>query len=528
MELEYGDHETHHGKGPAPPPTVSTDTIIPFHYWDDDHHTRGLSFDVTFRFDDILDPEKLRRALSRLLELGGWRKLGARIRRNAEAGLEYHVPQCYDEKRPGFAYSTVAFDMKVVDHHQASHLAQPHHLDAAGRPSVLGTTYTSMPEFRSFIRTPAFPDRLEGWLCSDSPQLGVRIITFQDATLVTVSFLHSLMDMMGLDAVLDAWAAVLRGREDEVKPFVGFSDDPLAGLSESKSEPLQKYVFTDTLLVGWAWFWFAVRYVLTVELFWQRREEERVIFLPAKYLHQMRDKAMGELAARDDGDSGKPLFVSEGDILFAWWTRVVLRAERPRPSRTVNMRNTYCCRSILADLGHIPSATCALVTNAVFATLTFLSVRQILESPLSFTASEIRRSLIQQRNVEQLQALDTIQRNTLDNAHHPALFGNSSMYTVMISNWVKAKLFEVDFSAAVEREGLALDKRSNQLGRPSCIQGTGTKGYATRNTGVVIGKDAAGNFWLLYSLRKGVWSAVEQQLLSMADEDATLSSKKYI
>ncbi|RHZ55808.1 acetyltransferase sphE [Aspergillus thermomutatus] len=508
------------GREPAPPPTVPTDTIIPFHYWDDDHHTRGLSFDVTFRFDDILDHEKLQRALSRLLELGDWRKLGARIRRNAEGGLEYHVPQRFDDNRPGFAYSTVTYDTKVADHPQASRLAQPHRLDAAGRPSVFNVTYTATPEFRSFIRTPDFPDRLEGWLCSDSPQLGVRIIAFQDATLMTVSFLHSLMDMMGLNAVLDAWSAVLRGQEDEVKPFVGFSHDPLAGLAETKNKPLQKYVFANTLLIGWTWLVFALRYIFTVELFWQHREEERVIFLPAKYLQRMRDKAMEELASQKTSDSDKPLFISEGDILFAWWARVVLRAEKPSPSRTVNMRNTYCCRSILAELGHIPSASCALVTNAVFATLTFLSVRQVLEEPLSFTASEVRKSLIQQRNAEQLQALDAIQRDTLDNAHHPVLFGNPSMYTIMISNWVKAKLFEVDFSAAVEREGMTAHKRSNQLGRPSSIQGTGTKGYATRNTGVVIGKDATGNYWLLYSLRKGVWPDVERQLLSMSDEDA--------
>ncbi|EAW13628.1 acetyltransferase sphE [Aspergillus clavatus NRRL 1] len=501
-----------------PPPTVPTDTIIPFHYWDDDHHTRGLSFDVTFRFDDVLDPQKLRRALSRLLELGNWRKLGARTRRNAEGGLEYHVPQCFDDKRPGFVYSTDTYDMKMADHSQASRLADAHHLDAAGRPAVLDVTYTAAPEFRSFIRTAGFPDRLEDWLCSDSPQLGIRVIVFQDATLVTVSFLHSLMDMMGLNAFLDAWTAVLRGHEDEVKPFEGFLEDPLANLSGMKTAPVQKYVFADILLIGWTWFLFALRYVFTVELFWKHREEERLIFLPTKHLQRMRKAAMAELASQHTSDSNKPPFVSEGDILFAWWTRVVLRAEKPRSGRTVNMRNTYCCRSILAQLGHIPSAASALVTNAVFATLTFLSVRQILEEPLSVTALEVRKSLIQQRNAKQLQALDAIQRDTLDNAHHPALFGDPGMYNMMISNWVKARLFEVDFSAAVVREGTPRDKRSNAVGRPSSVQGTGTKGYATRNTGVVIGKDAVGNCWLLYTLGKGAWPAVEQQLRSMSDE----------
>lgn len=506
------------GRQRASPPTVPTDTIIPFHYWDDDHHTRGLSFDIVFRFDDILDHDKLRRALSRLLEIGDWRKLGARIRRNTDGGLEYHVPQSFSNERPGFAFSTTGYGINLTEHPQASRLAQPHNLHAAGRPSVFSTAYAATPEFRSFIRTADFPDRLEGWLCSDSPQLGVKIVVFQDATLVTISFLHSLMDMVGFNDILDAWTAVLRGQENRVKPFIGFFQDPLAGLSKTKTNQLQKYVFTDTLLMGFAWFLFALRYILTVELFWHRREEDRVIFLPAKYLQKMRDKAIDELTSNHVGDSSRLPFISEGDVLFAWWTKVVLQAESPSPSCTINMRNTYCCRSVLAELGHIPSATSALVTNAVFAALTFLSVRQVLSKPLSFTASEVRKSLIQQRTPEQLQALDAIQRNTLDNAHHPALFGNPNMYMIMISNWVEAKLFQVDFSSAVRREGMSLDKRSNQLGRPSCIQGTGTRDYTTRNTGVVIGKDASGNWWLLYTLRKQTWPAVEEQILSMAED----------
>ena len=303
-----------------------------------------------------------------------------------------------------------------------------------------------------------------------------------------------------------------------MKPFIGFFENTLAGLSKTKKNQLQNYVFTDTLLMGFARFLFALRYILTVELFWHRREEVRVIFLPTKYLQKMRGKAIDELTLNHAGDSSRLPFISEGDVLFVWWTKVVLQAESPSPSCTINMRNTYCCRSVLAELGHIPSATSVLVTNAVFAALTFLSVRQVLAEPLSFTASEVRKSFIQQRTPEQLQVLDAIQRNTLDNAHHPALFGDPNMYIIMILNWVKAKLFQVDFSAAVQREGMSLNKRSNQLGRPSCIQGTGTRDYATRNTGVVIGKDAAGNWWLLYTLRKQNWPAVEEQILSMVED----------
>jgi hypothetical protein len=111
-------------------------------------------------------------------------------------------------------------------------------------------SYIESPEFKSFIRSPGFPERLDDWLYSDSPQLGVHIIYFEDATLMTLSFLHSLTDMMGLGAVLDTWTAVLSGDEEHVKPFLGFSDDPLGQLSQIETKPLVKYRFAEKLLTG--------------------------------------------------------------------------------------------------------------------------------------------------------------------------------------------------------------------------------------------------------------------------------------
>jgi hypothetical protein len=37
---------------------------------------------ATHRFDDVLDAEKLRIGLVRLMELGNWGKLGGRLREN--------------------------------------------------------------------------------------------------------------------------------------------------------------------------------------------------------------------------------------------------------------------------------------------------------------------------------------------------------------------------------------------------------------------------------------------------------------
>ena len=51
------------------------------YYFDDNSINRSVLLYITLRFDNVLDPERLRRSLERLMELGDWRKLGARIRK---------------------------------------------------------------------------------------------------------------------------------------------------------------------------------------------------------------------------------------------------------------------------------------------------------------------------------------------------------------------------------------------------------------------------------------------------------------
>ena len=65
---------------PARPAVVPTDTVVPMHFFDDNAINRSVLLYLTLRFDDVLDPERLLRALERLMELGDWRKLGARVR----------------------------------------------------------------------------------------------------------------------------------------------------------------------------------------------------------------------------------------------------------------------------------------------------------------------------------------------------------------------------------------------------------------------------------------------------------------
>jgi len=60
---------------------VSTDRIVQMHRFDDTK-VNDMTLSYSMYFNDVLDPAIVRSSLSRLLEIGEWRKLGGRLRRN--------------------------------------------------------------------------------------------------------------------------------------------------------------------------------------------------------------------------------------------------------------------------------------------------------------------------------------------------------------------------------------------------------------------------------------------------------------
>lgn len=63
-------------------PGVEEDQVYPVHMLDDTTTLRGIVVTWTMCFNDAMDADKLYGALSRLLEIGDWRKLGGRLRLN--------------------------------------------------------------------------------------------------------------------------------------------------------------------------------------------------------------------------------------------------------------------------------------------------------------------------------------------------------------------------------------------------------------------------------------------------------------
>ncbi len=64
----------------SPPPAVESDEVYPVHMLDDTQTLRDIVVTWTLCFNDVLDADNLYMSLSKLLEIGDWRKLGGRLR----------------------------------------------------------------------------------------------------------------------------------------------------------------------------------------------------------------------------------------------------------------------------------------------------------------------------------------------------------------------------------------------------------------------------------------------------------------
>ena len=420
--------------------------------------------------------------------------------------LEYHVPAFFDDKRPGFTYSHVDYAVNIAEHPIASKIPR-----AASRPSGIGPSVVgNVAEFQPLMRGPETPATLDDFLYSDRPQLSVKIISFDDATIVVLTWPHTFLDAMGRVALFKNWIAVLEGREDDVQPLHGYDTDPLATLG---TKPLEPSVLAKWKVATLNIFLFIIRYLF--DLFWHSKEEARIVCIPGQFVQDLRKKALEDLSKEEpDQKSDSKPFVSDGDVICAWWTRILISALQPSPNRTIVIMNAFGIRNILSK--DLLPAGCAFVSNASIHVMAFISVADLLTKPLSYVASKVREAITQQGTRAQIETFTYNIRESVSKSGGAPLYGNSSMVIVIFSNWSAAKFFEIDFSSAVVKSGLPLEKRSNALGRPSYVHADGKiRGFFGRNAFPIMGKDAAGNYWLSGPARAEAWPKIERSLAAL-------------
>ncbi|KAL7782671.1 hypothetical protein V8C37DRAFT_397765 [Trichoderma ceciliae] len=469
----------------AAPARVEGDKIIPLGFLDNNPLMTRIVLYNLMVYDEVLDPQKLRNALDRLVQKPGWGKMGARLRSNAKGGFDYHVPAVFSHERQAIAYTHSIHDIRREDHPLASKLPKP---TTKGNATIVADP----DEFLPLAKGPGCPSVVDDYLYSDRPMFGLHIVSFMDSTLVTLHWLHVACDTLGNKAVMENWILILEGRDDEVIPPSGFDSDPCAELGKHPTEPhvLAKERMSNGAMAGWVFNNFGD---LTF-----RAKENRMVCLPGAYVDKMFNTAMKELNSETSLDE-KP-FLTENDILTAWCTRLALCHLPPDSDTPVTIQLAGSMRKTLkADL--LPSDQ-PYVANCFGFMNVLLQASEILNKPLSYTAARIREAVNAQRSREQIEAYWSMFRQ--QPIALPIFFGSSRTHQVSFSNWTQSDLFNIDFSAA------AINPRSIPC-LPLYINHSQMP-FQFGEGFLFMGKDSKGNYWMCGYRVKGRWAQIEKAL----------------
>ena len=157
---------------------------------------------------------------------------------------------------------------------------------------------------------------------------------------------------------------------------------------------------------------------------------------------------------------------------------------------------------------YIPAGTAAYVQNAFFVLCTIFSVRELQALPIGQIALRIRASLVEQTTEPQVRALVREQKAAIQATGRPVLFAEADSVLMPVSNWSKAKFFEVvDFGPAVVG--------GKGAGKPVfyyAFDSNPKPNPMHRNVLNILGKDAGGNYWINGMLSPVAWALVEKEL----------------
>lgn len=408
--------------------------------------------------------------------------------------MEIHVPRPFTAERPAVAYTHNSFTDNINDHPLGKTLPK-----STDGPSIQPGPYS----FREFAAREGAPLGFKDFIYHDTPQLSLHITSFNDATLVAISWSHTLMDAMGRHALLQSWSLVLSGREAEVPPLLGAREDVVCAALDGPAE-YEDFKLESMRLTGWAIFMFALRFVR--DLLWNSVVETRTIFLPKGLMADLRSEAQTDIAVANGGEKS---FVSDGDVLAAWATRAVA-ASLPRP-RPITMVQALNARFRIPE---ITQATGVYIQNMVVTASTFLSA-DAARGPLGQIALLNRRHLMEQSTEGQILAyLRKVQAKSRPHGLPMLLLGESDVLLLPFTNWSKANFFKmIDFSGAVVRAGETGSSRKNPPGSIVYHHAqTLNAASVARNMFLVMGKDHGENYWITGLLLPRTWAEIETQL----------------
>ncbi|KAK7456634.1 hypothetical protein Landi51_01910 [Colletotrichum acutatum] len=512
------------GPEPLQPDRIPTDTVVQLSAMDSSWMMRMMIMSWSMCFHDVLDPVMLHDSLSELLTIGNWKKLGGRPRLTKDGKLELHIPQSFTPSRPAVHLTTEPNPSSVSTHPLSSTIpsfffppktttSSPNH------PIILDTPSTLTP----LLAGPEAPRTFVDYTTIDRPLLTLHIITFTDATFVTITYPHSITDGMGRRELVENWCRVLSGRHDLVTPLADLSSDPMAKVAYAEKQRYDEpFLWEHKRLNGWG----KVRF--TLGLLWYlltNRIRQRNIFIPATALLRLRERAEADVATPADEEPTTTGRLSDGDILTAYLVRLACsHIPSTPPTKPISISTALDLRGRLHP-DDLPAGE-AHVSNLVAYNWTNTTALGLLHAPFGKAVALIRNSVRSQLTDAQVYASTRLTYTAVAENGSTNQFTEANGFVVSVSNVGRARFHEViDFSPAVvkseeeprgegeEGEGEE-EKEERKTPRGKIVWQCNTPRMSLLPPCLIYiqGKDHEGNYLAQMVVSERTWRVIEDEV----------------
>jgi hypothetical protein len=292
----------------------------------------------------------------------------------------------------------------------------------------------------------------------------------------------------------------MAGNPEIVPPFVGPREDAIKGVLDPPTK--EKHVLSENELTGWRLGYWGLRSLYES---WSFRLENRMVCIPRNTMERIMVECRSQVVSeKNPEDTGEKLFISEGDTLAAIACRMNAHSQRPGSTRNTMTMMTLDPRTRVKsafrqDAVHVQNSPTAVFFNC--------PADEALQMPLGKLAILSREAIITQATEEQLKAYTSLAASSVRENNMTVLFGDKDMSMQLVSNWLKANLFEkMDFSPAILNEA-PVNEIGVKRGHPSyyhCGDPESDVPFLLPLF-VVMGKDYDGNTWLSCVMPRRTW-----------------------
>ncbi|KAK2603910.1 hypothetical protein QQS21_003945 [Conoideocrella luteorostrata] len=500
------------------------DEVYPLHRLD--MPKAQAAFQVwTFLFNDQLDAKKLCESLSRLAEIGDWRKIGGRIRRSKDGYFEIHCPRIFTVERPAvtFSHDDDYRDNSISEHPLGSRFPRSTNLD-----EVTSIPYDS--ELQNLAIRTSFPTSIDDVIGKDAPILSLHVVTFSDSTIVGLSWPHILTDAFGIRVLLHSWSLVLAGRESDVPPVLSAKQDIAYEVEKQINQgdvehpsivPAQDLIINKHRMSKGQLLQFLVRYMCSA--YGKQGFERRLVYLPKRAVdalvdttRQEADNSSVEMGVKEEG-----LYISRGDAITAWFSALVYTLQ-PKP-RDISILSLVNLRYRLQPL--LPTTEIAGSSGFHLQNLFLVSHMKLVaevdlgkDRSVGSIAVKTKRQAHLQTQQDQLTGLLRLACSKITPGKNlSVLYGGVKDNMILVNNMIRMDFFTaVDFSPAVARQRDLSSSRKNPPGTIiSFLFGYLNDRVPRASALTMLGSDHSGGHYLIMSMEPKHWHAVDAELLNL-------------